>query len=146
MYNNSVERSRFAESFLFISAMGRAQDIYKLESGGAPAFTFDELGIDVPPRTVQASVAGGLVHVAGGGLRGPLFDYVIDTVNNSFWYGTIAVVRNAGKYNACGFVYSNGTVYCVQPTGSTLPFCVNQYGGTKIQTNNAGWDIYSIKN
>jgi prepilin-type N-terminal cleavage/methylation domain-containing protein len=142
-YQNSVEKSRFAESFLFSKALGQAQDIYKL-TAGSPAFTFDNLEIAVP-NAAQFSGAGGLSHAAGGGLRGPYFDYAIDLVNNSFWYGAIAVLRNSGKYNKCGFVYSNGQIYCVQPAGSTLPFCVNLYGGVKTQSNNAGWDIYTVK-
>jgi len=143
-YQTSVEKSRFAESFLLASALGRAQDIYKLSNDG-PALTFDALDITPPTGTISATAAGGLAHQSGGGLRGPFFDYVIDSTNNSFWNGAVIVVRNAGKFNACGFVYSNGVIYCAQLTGSTLPFCVNQYGGIKIQTNNAGWDIYSIK-
>jgi prepilin-type N-terminal cleavage/methylation domain-containing protein len=140
-YQKSVEKTRFGEAFTLIGTLGRAQELYKLTTGNI-SLTFANFDVVIPNVTESATVTGGLSHYPGGGLRGRYFDYVIDSVNNSFWYGAIAVVRSGGKFYGGGFVYSNGHIYCVEPAGSYKAFCKDMYDGTLYQSNNEGWDLY----
>jgi prepilin-type N-terminal cleavage/methylation domain-containing protein len=145
MYNKTVEKSRFSEAYVLASALGRAQAGYILATG-APSLTFDNLDVEVPNATA-VSGAGGLGHGTGGGLRGKNFDYAIDINTSAFWYGAIGVIRMSGPYKYCGFVYSNGQIYCVQLVSQTagVNFCKSVFGGILQQSNLAGWDIYQMK-
>ncbi|ACC98985.1 PilE-like protein [Elusimicrobium minutum Pei191] len=142
-YTKSVEKSRFSQAFILVSALGRAQERYVL-AAGTPAFTFDDFDVDLPTKAVPGTVTGNLSHKAGGALTDNLFDYVIDSVNSPVWYGTPTVVRNSGNYKGGGFIYSQGRIYCVEGAGSTKQFCKKFYNGTLYLPSQSGWDIYTI--
>jgi prepilin-type N-terminal cleavage/methylation domain-containing protein len=138
-YQKIVEKSRFAQAFTLLGTLGRAQELYKLTYGDV-SLTFDNFDVSIPNIVPADVVAGGMAHISGGGFRDEFFDYVIDSVNNDFWYGAIAIIRSNGKFAGSGFVYSNRQIYCV---GSDK-VCVNLYNATLYQSKNAGWDLYKM--
>jgi prepilin-type N-terminal cleavage/methylation domain-containing protein len=143
-YQKAVEKSRFSEALTLIGTLGRAQEFYKLATGG-PSFTFANFDVTISNAAPSDTVTGSLSHQSGGGLTGQYFDYVINSYNDPFWYGAIVIVRSSGKYKYGGFAYSNGQIYCIEGlTASDNSFCKNMYNGTLYQNNNGGWDLYRL--
>jgi prepilin-type N-terminal cleavage/methylation domain-containing protein len=142
-YQKTVEKSRFSEALTLIGTLGRAQEFYKLATG-SPSLTFANFDVTISHAAPSDTVTGGLGHASGGVLAGQYFDYVINSHNNSFWYGAITIIRSSGKYKYGGFVYSNGQIYCIEGGGSPTAFCKNMYNATLYQINNAGWDLYKL--
>jgi prepilin-type N-terminal cleavage/methylation domain-containing protein len=144
-YQKAMEKSRFAEALTLIGTLGRAQDFYKLATGG-PSLTFANFDISIPNTTPKTTVTGRFVHAEGGGLGAQYFDYVISSYNDPFWYGSVVIVRSSGKYEINGFVYSNGQIYCIYP--ATYPsesnMCKNLYNANLYQSDNVGWDLYKM--
>jgi prepilin-type N-terminal cleavage/methylation domain-containing protein len=142
-YQKAVEKRRFAEALTLIGTLGRAQDFYKLATGG-PSLTFANFDISIPNTTENPTVAGIMAHAAGGILGGQYFDYVISNHPDPFWYSSVVIVRSSGKYKLSGFAYSNGQVFCINAASVPDGMCKTLYNAALYQSDNGGWNLYKM--